>query len=536
MTRAPYPAEELQRLFAPERIAIVGVSSRETSFGARFVQNLAHFEGTVDLINPKYGELHGRPCHPSLSALGARPDCVVVATDLSTVEPIFEECIAVGAGGVVMIASGFAETGEAETVAVQSRLARRAAESGVKLVGPNTIGFVNFARKAGATFMTGLNLERGYGLAGEDRRIGFVSQSGALGFAFGQAMERGVGFSHVLTCGNSADVNVADCVSYLIEDPSTRAIACLVEGMADPRQIEAVTRRATAAGKPLVLYKMAKGEEGARAAASHTGNLAGSHDAWRTMVERAGGIFADGVETMLEVVQFLAKAPPPTGPGAVVIATSGGAAIMAADAAEEFGVPLPQPNADVTATLKARIPHFGSARNPCDVTAQVLNDTASFTECAEAVLGQEDFGTLVVPHVLAYATSVPRIALLNELAASAGKPIILTWHSGWLEGPGALEAEAAPHLGLFRSVDNCFRTLALWQRWHARQPDQPAGRVSTPPPRTRCARASRGGARSPSARRRRCCRPTGFPSSTSGAPRARRRRGQRPRRSPARWS
>lgn len=477
-TRDPYEGSSLNRVFAPNSIAIIGASAREGSFGARFAQNLGDFTGTLYLINPNYKELNGRPVHPSLSALPEAPDCVLCATDLRTVEGIFEECVAAGAGGVVMIASGFAETGEAESAGVQQRIARRAAETGVRLVGPNTIGFANFQKRAAATFLTGLALDRGFDRPAADRTIGFVSQSGALGFSFGQAMHREVYFSHILTCGNSADVNLADCANYLVDDPGTRVIACVLEGMADPRQLETVTARAKAAGKPLVLYKMAKGEEGARAAASHTGNLAGSQAAYRTMVERAGGVFVDSLDDLLETACFFAKSGTPTGPGAVVIATSGGAAILCADAAEAAGVPLPQPNEAVAETLKSRIPHFGSARNPCDVTAQVINDTESFTDCVRAVLSQDDFGVLVVPHVLAYETSFPRITLLNELAGEVGKPIVLPWLAGWLEGPGAPEIEASPNLALFRSTDRCFATLAAWQRWHAHVPEAGRERVS----------------------------------------------------------
>ena len=481
MIRDPYDGPSLKRLFNPQSIAIVGVSSRETSFGARFVANLYAFTGRLYLINPKRAELYGRPCYPSLADLPEAPDCVVIATDLKTVEPIFEDCVAVGAGGAVVIASGFAETGDAETAAIQTRLAARAAETGVRLNGPNTIGFVHYESRAAATFLSDLRFERCWEQPREARRIGFISQSGALGLAFSQAAQRGVYFSAVLTCGNSADVNLADCISYLTCDPDTAVISCLLEGMPHPRQIETAVRNATAAGKPVLLYKMAKGQEGARAAASHTGNLAGSQDAYRTMVERAGGIYVDSYEELHELSAFFAKVGPPVADGTVVIATSGGAAIMAADAAEVSGVPLPQPNAEVAATLAARIPEFGSARNPCDVTAQVINDMESLEVCIRAVMSQPEYNSVIVPHVLAYETSLPRIALMNEIAGQSGKPIIVPWLTAWLEGPGALEIEEARHLVLTRSMDVCFKAIALWTDWHARR-DRPqgGGRVSDP--------------------------------------------------------
>ncbi|WP_226577541.1 acetate--CoA ligase family protein [Acuticoccus sediminis] len=481
MTRDPYPGQSLRRLFNPKSIAIVGVSSRETSFGARFVANLYAFTGTLYLINPKRDELYGRRCYPSLSSLPEAPDCVVIATDLKQVEPIFEECIAVGAGGAVVIASGFAETGDAETAAIQTRLAARAAESGVRLNGPNTIGFVAYESRCAATFLSDLAFERCWDRPRELRRIGFISQSGALGLAASQAAQRGVYFSSILTCGNSADVNLADCIAYLASDEDTAVIGCLLEGMPHPRQIETAIRGATEAGKPVVLYKMAKGEEGARAAASHTGNLAGSEDAYRTMVERAGGVFVESYEELLEVTAFFGKAGTPAADGTVVIATSGGAAIMAADAAELAGVPLPQPNAEVSATLAARIPEFGSARNPCDVTAQVINDMESLEVCIRSVMGQAEYNSVIVPHVLAYETSLPRIALMNQIAGEAGKPIIVPWLTAWLEGPGSLEVEEARHLILTRSMNLTFKAIRMWTDWHARRGRSTvSGRISDP--------------------------------------------------------
>ncbi|WP_029009060.1 acetate--CoA ligase family protein [Azospirillum halopraeferens] len=461
-------AECLRRLFAPTSIAIVGASARPGSFGARTAENLAHFTGHLHLVNPRYDHIGDRPCHRSLADLPEAPDVVVLATGKETTETLLDEAIAVGAGGVVVYASGFAETGDPRTTAMQARIAGRAREAGIPLIGPNAIGFVAFERRAGVTFLTGLDLERGYARPAGDRRIGLVSQSGALGLSLAQAMQRDLYLSHVLTCGNSCDVDVADCVSFLAEDPSCRVIACVLEGLADPRRLEEAVRKATAAGKPALVCKMAKGEEGARAAVSHTGSLAGSHAAYRTMVERAGGLFVDGYDALLPLASFLAKAPPPTAPGVAVIATSGGAAIMAADAAEAAGVPLPQPSPEVAAVLGSHIPDFGSARNPCDVTAEVVNDLPSLTACVTAVLAQPDIGAVVVPYPLAYETAFPRIALLDRLAAEAGKIICKVWLSGWLEGPGAREIEAAPHLALFHSMDRCFAALAARSRWHGR--------------------------------------------------------------------
>ncbi len=468
--RAVHTVPSLRRLFEPQSIALVGASARVGSFGARTAENLARFTGRLYLINPRHDTIGDQPCYRSLADLPETPDCVILATAKEAVPGLIEECIDAGAGGVILYASGFSETGEVEATVLQNRIAGMARDAGLPLVGPNAIGFVNFGNGAGATFLTGLDFERGFDQAPEARRIGLVSQSGALGLSLAQAMQRDVYFSHVLACGNSSDVDVSDCVTYLAADPACRVIACLLEGLSDPRRLERAARVTRQAGKPLIVCKMAKGVEGAQAAASHTGSLAGSHDAYRVMVARAGGIFVDDYAMLLEMAGFFAKAGTPTGDGAAVIATSGGAAIMAADAAEAAGVPLPQPDEAVTTVLKAHIPVFGSARNPCDVTAEVVNDIRSLTACVGAVLDQPDYGVVIVPHPLAYDTAFPRIALLDRLAGERNKVICMVWLSGWLEGPGSREIERASNLALFRSMDHCLKTVAAWTRWHAHRP------------------------------------------------------------------
>ena len=161
--------------------------------------------------------------------------------------------------------------------------------------------------------------------------------------ALAQAVVRGVSFSHVLTSGNSCDVDMADYISYLADDPSCAAIACVFEGMAEPERMLIAAERAWQRDKPLIVFKMATGEQGAAAAMSHTGSLAGSQAAYRAVFRRAGAILVEDYEALCETAAFFAKARPPKARGVAVVAASGGAAIMAADRAEQFGVPLPQP-------------------------------------------------------------------------------------------------------------------------------------------------------------------------------------------------
>ena len=457
--RMPYRPEQMARLIQPRSVAVVGVSEREAAFGNRVVANLGGFDGRTYLVNAKYPALRGRPCFPAVDALPETPDCVVIATAREAVEPIVAQCAAQGVGAVIVLASGYAETAQPERVAAQARLAAIARAADMRLVGPNTIGLVNYAVGAGLTF-SGMPDRAPL----RPHAIGIVSQSGALGFALAQAMMRGVSVSHVLAAGNSCDVDVADHVAYLASDPNCRAIACVFEGMVHPRRMVAAAELAWRADKPLVLYKMATGTAGARAALSHTGSLAGSEAAYRAAFARTGAMQVDTLEALVEAAAFFAKASAPTARGVAVIGTSGGAAIMAADKAERHGVPLPQPGPTAAAVLAAHVPEYGSTRNPCDVTAQVITEPGGLLACTGALLADPAYSALITSQAYAYAPATARLPVLSQAAAAHGKIVCSIWMPEWLEGPGAFETEIDPHLALFHSTDRCFAALAAWHR------------------------------------------------------------------------
>jgi acyl-CoA synthetase (NDP forming) len=479
-SRAPrggvYAREKMARLIAPQSVAVVGVSERANAFGSRTVANMKAFDGRLYQINAKHPELAGRPCYPSIAALPETPDCVVIATPREAVEPVARECAARGVGAILVFAAGFAETGKPEHVAMQQRLVAIAQDADMRLVGPNTIGIVNYRLGAGLTFS-----------AMPDRRplqphsIGIVSQSGSLGFSLAQAVERGVSVSHVLTAGNSCDVDVADHVAYLAGDPDCRAIACLFEGMADPGRMLAAAELAWKADKPLIVYKIATGQEGARAAMSHTGSLAGSEAAYAAGFARAGVVQVDKLEALVEAAAFFAKAGAPKAAGAVVIATSGGATIIAADKAELHGVALPQPGPQAAEVLAREVPEYGSTRNPCDVTAQVISSGAALAACADALLADPLYGVMVTSHAYAYESATSRLPVFSSAAAANGKIVCNVWAPEWLGGPGAFETESDPHLALFHSMDRCFAAIAAWNRRSALRGRETRGeRISNP--------------------------------------------------------
>jgi acyl-CoA synthetase (NDP forming) len=465
--RPLYTRAQLERLIAPKSIAVVGASPRAGSFGLRTLENLAHFRGPVWPVNAKHQKINGHACYPSLAALPGRPDLVALVVPREGVEGALAEAAAAGAGGVVVYASGYGEMGRDEASAAQRRLVGIARAARMPMLGPNCMGLVNHALGVGVSFIPEYSKM--------PRRLGpiaFVSQSGALGYCLAQASERGLGFRYFFSAGNSADLDVADLIGAMAEDEGVRAIACLFEGVPDARRLLAAGKVARDAGKPVIVYKLGTSEDGAAAARSHTGSLAGSAAAFRALFERAGFIAVDDYGALVEYAKFFAAAGKPLARGVAVVSGSGGAGVIAADMAARHGVPMPQPTEKTVAVLRSVVPEFGAARNPCDPTGQVLSVPESYGLCCRALLEDPQYGVLLCAmSVAAHETGSARASTIAELARSQPKPLSVVWVSEWLQGPGSEAYEADDRVGLFRSLDRCYAAIAAWQRWHETPPN-----------------------------------------------------------------
>lgn len=444
----------------------MGASSTPGSFGCRTLENMAFgYAGNVYAINPRHDEILGRPCFPTLQSLPEVPDCVVLSVPGTQVLSIVEECAALGVGGVVIYSSGFVETGEAERVEQQRRMVEIARASDMRILGPNCIGVMNFVDRLGLSFQPGLNQ-----LPMITGPVGLVVQSGALGFILTQGMQRGVGFSYNIAPGNSCDVDICDLINFLVDDETTRAIACVFEGVADGARFLDAANNALVRGKPLVVYKMGRTELSRQTALSHTGTLTGSNAAYEAAFARTGAIHVDDFEAVLETVSFFTKAGKPSTRGIGVMSASGGAAVMAADKAEEVGVELPPLAPQTAAKLREKMPDFGSSANPCDITAASLRDHTMYGHCIQAFAADPSFAAVVVPMMSIYAPdTVERAKYLREMAADLEKPLCIVWLNEWYQGPGSEIYDGASELSMFRSMRRCLTTLRSWIDYYERR-------------------------------------------------------------------
>jgi acetate---CoA ligase (ADP-forming) len=460
---APEPLRDpaaLRRVLSPRSVALVGVSGDPASFGARSTTNLRDFAGPVWTVNPKYAgqELHGRPCYGSIADLPDAPDCVLLALPRTGILPAVRAAAERGAGGAIIYASGYGETGLPDRVAEEETLRETARSSSLPLVGVNCLGIVDHTIRAGVTFMP--EYPR---LTAPPGGVAVTSQSGALGYALMQAAERGFSLCHMATAGNATDLDVCDLAAYQLSMPECRSVALAVEGLRDARRLFLLGDAARAAGKAVVVLKLGRGEAGAAAAVSHTGSLAGSAAAWSAAFRRAGMAEVEDFDALLETAGLFAKAPKPKARGVAIVTPSGGAGIMAADHAEALGLDMPQPAPETERVLRGAIPEFGAPRNPCDLTAQVATNPAMFDACMDAMLADAQYGVVVMPVVYSHhATTQGRMESMRPHARKHGKPVCIAWIPEQLEGPGAVAADGAPELPLFRSTRRLMNAIRLW--------------------------------------------------------------------------
>lgn len=458
---------ELSRLIAPRSVAVVGASATPGSFGLRTLENIIHagYSGKVFPINPKRDQIMDLPCYSSVEELPEIPDCVIIAVPRDNVEDVVERCAALGVGGAIVNSSGFAEVGIPERIAAQRRLATIAHESGMRVLGPNCVGIANLTHRVGLTFMP-----KFYEMPMTSGPIGMISQSGALGYTVMQALERGIGFSHYLSPGNSCDVDICDFINYLVEDEATRVIGCMFEGVRDGDRLIEAAKRALAADKPLVIYKTGDSEISRRTALSHTGTLVGAKAAYDAAFKQTGAIVVNDWEDLLETAGFFSKAGHPSTQGIGVMASSGGAAVIAADKAEELGVDLPPPASETVEKLNGYIPEFGSVANPADMTAETLKSLDIYGDCIRAFHDDPSYSAVVVPMMSAHKpATVERARYLCELSGDFSKPMCLVWINEWHQGPGSEVYDACPSIAMFRSMKRCIKTLKLWLDHYARR-------------------------------------------------------------------
>lgn len=369
--------EGFEAAFTPRSVAILGASTKERGGGNGFLMGLKDMEypGRLYPINPNAEEIMGFKCYPSLAAVPEVPDLVIVAVSAGRAEQALEECIAKGARNIHMFTAGFAETGEEEGEELAERLREIAARGRLNIVGPNCMGI--YSPRGRISPWGKLPTEVG--------PIAMITQSGALGSEFVRLCpDYGLLMSKVISYGNGYVMDCTDYLEYFENDPETQYIAMYIEGVRDGRKLLEQVRRISPK-KPVVVLKGGLTSAGAKAAASHTGSLAGENAVWDAFFKQSGAIPVDSMEEMVDVLQALVRLPPSTGRGVLLIGGAGGTGVHAADVCAREGLEVPTIDEAVQAELREFIGVAGtSVRNPMDVGMQ-LRGPEDFVRVLEIV-------------------------------------------------------------------------------------------------------------------------------------------------------
>ncbi len=456
---------ELDRLFSPRSIAIIGASADENSISGQPIRFLREhgYPGRVYPVNPKYASVGGHPAFADIASLPEACDVALVAVAARHVPDVLHELGRRGVKRAIVLSSGFAEAGDD---AAQQQIAHIAAEHGLCLIGPNCQGMMNIAEGYALGFGTpfGLKYRRG--------ALSLTSQSGAFGNSVLMlADDEGVGFRHYVSTGNEAVMTTLDFVEHFADDPHTHIIASYVEGFRDAERTVAVGRRALAAGKPWLVWKVGNSAAGARAAASHTANLAGAPAVYRAAFRQARAIEVGDVDELADCARAFAGRRLPRGSRIAVVSVSGGAGILMADRCSDAGLELP-PLSDATLrALREMLPAFAALNNPIDLTAEALHSPQVFGQVLHLIAQDPAIDMIGLPMAAVSGEPARVVAqALADLHRQVTMPIMVAWN-----GPEAATQQAYALLdeaGIprFRTPVRCARGFAaLWRHAQARQ-------------------------------------------------------------------
>jgi acyl-CoA synthetase (NDP forming) len=467
--------------FRPRGVALIGLPGDVERPGGRPLRFLRRhgYAGAVYPVNPRHREIGGLPCYDSLAAVPGPVDVAWIGVPADRVLPAVEECGRAGVPFAVVLGGGFAETGVAGA-ATQAALQAAARAGGVRLIGPNTVGFVNAWDGVALTFSSVGELP-----TLSPGPVALLSQSGGLGGSLvNRLADAGGGVGLFVSAGNEADLGLADYLDWLVGDGRARAVACVIEQVRAPARFAAAVRRASQAGIPVLATKLGGSGAGARAARSHTGALVGRRDAWRAWARAIGLIEVAALEDLLDVARFLATTPPLGGTRAAMVTSSGGMAVTLADALEPEGFTFAPLGAATTRALASLLPGYAAIGNPVDITAGLPEPT--FGDVLTAVMRDPDVDVLVVPLTMATAArGRTRAEQVVRAAGAVSKPVAVCWPGGSLvaEGLRVLDEAGVP---LFRTVASCAAALGASRGFAARGP-APTGTPSGSPSRSEVA-------------------------------------------------
>ena len=428
--------EKLDYLFNPRSVAILGASSDLNKVSGRPLAYMLRFKypGNIYPINPKYPQIAGVKCYPSILEVPGEIDVLMMIIPAEGILPNLEAGFQKGVKAAIIISGGFAETGE-EGRKLQQKVTAFARKTGMLVYGPNTTGFVSLATRNVATFSQALEVVEDL-VPGE---TGLITQSGAFGASiFVRAMRVGLGLSHWAATGNEADLEFCDFLDYMVEDPHTRVIAGFLAGVENGQKLMAGLDHAAQRGKPVVLLKVGSTDASQRAAISHTGAMMGSARAYDAVFRQKGVAVAQDIQELIDFSMALSKTPSPKGKRVGILTESGGGGVLLTERCSETGLVVGEIVGATQEKLKTVVPSLGSVKNPVDLTGQSLSNPALIKDALQVMLASDDFDIIVPLFLMSKATAERKAKDLWEAfqGQKGAKTLVVCWPEGpreWIQ-------------------------------------------------------------------------------------------------------
>ncbi len=417
-------APDLSRLLNPRGVAIIGASTDLSRIGGQPIKLLTEYgyKGHVYPVNPKYTEVKGLTCYPDVGAVPKPCDIALIAVSGALVPGAIEQCGKAGIPFAVILSAGFSEAGDAGK-ALNDKLLAAIRASGVRVVGPNCLGVMNLDADFRLGFGGTLQLK-----TLNPGPIAMVTQSGGFGFGVvAVACYHGLGFNHVISTGNEADLTALDWMEHLIERPDVEILTAFLEGTTEGKRLRRLGARALELGKPILIWKVGNSEVGSKAATSHTARLTAGYELFRTAFREGGFIEVQDVDDLVDFCKAFRGKKLPRGNRVGVMTLSGGAGVLLADRCTARGLTLPRLSDATREKLRGIVVAYASIENPIDTTAQGYNDNfASYTNTMREVLADPNIDSIVARSPRGTVTQIWAEGLVAMLKG-VDKPLLLNW-------------------------------------------------------------------------------------------------------------